>query len=337
LGADSSLEVGVGDFLRFSGNVSNQGAATIDRGEVQFMAGFTNNAIGVQPAPGRITLEDGIARFSQTPTSNAGVINSARGTNNIHGELTNSGTIVVASETVATFHDSVTNSGTINVLPRGNALFLSNLIFTAPGAVLMDVGLNGTTDTSAQIGVNGAVTLGGSLAVSVHGGFTPVLGQMFDLITATGGISGVFSSVSVPPVPGPLGYEIFYNPTSVQMVVIVGGSSTPVPGDYNADSTVDAADYVVWRNTLGQSGSGLAADGNNSGTVDSSDYDVWRANFGNTAGSGSTAPGSAGGFSAAVPEPAACILLGIGGVGIMSVVRRRRLCADDGQRGRRRV
>ena len=46
-------------------------------------------------------------------------------------------------------------------------------------------------------------------------------------------------------------------------------------GDYNRNRTVDAADYVLWRNTLGQSGAGLAADGDNSGTIDSGDYTVW--------------------------------------------------------------
>ena len=54
-------------------------------------------------------------------------------------------------------------------------------------------------------------------------------------------------------------------------------------GDYNASGTVDAADYVVWRNTLGQMGHGLAADGNGNGIVDQADYNVWRANFGRSA------------------------------------------------------
>lgn len=54
-------------------------------------------------------------------------------------------------------------------------------------------------------------------------------------------------------------------------------------GDYNNDGTVDAADYTVWRDTLGQvvlpySG----ADGDGSGIVDAGDYAVWKANFGNT-------------------------------------------------------
>jgi hypothetical protein len=56
-----------------------------------------------------------------------------------------------------------------------------------------------------------------------------------------------------------------------------------LPGDYNRNGEVDAADYLLWRDTLSQSvpvGSG--ADGDNSGVIDTHDYDVWRAQFGNT-------------------------------------------------------
>lgn len=51
-------------------------------------------------------------------------------------------------------------------------------------------------------------------------------------------------------------------------------------GDYNLDGTVNAADYTVWRDSLGQTGADLPADGDNSGTVDTSDYMLWRNNFG---------------------------------------------------------
>ena len=183
--ASATLDVGPGDLMQFNGDVSNQGSATIDDGELRFQAGFTNNAQGILPAPGRISLENGTVRFAETLT-NAGVMSSAHGTNNVHGQITNASTgrIVVASDTVATFHDAVTNSGTITVLPRGNALFLADAIFLGTALLDIGVGLDGTTDTSGQIGIAGSLTLGGSLTVDVHGGFTPTLGQTFDLITA---------------------------------------------------------------------------------------------------------------------------------------------------------
>ncbi len=295
--ASGTLEVGPGDLMQFSGDVSNQGSALIDNGELRFLAGFTNNAQGVLPAPGRISLEDGTVRFAE-PLTNAGVVSSAHGTNNVHGEITNTGTIVVASETVATFHDAVTNSGgTITVLPRGNALFLADVIFTSAALLELGVGLDGTTDTSAQLGVAGSVSLGGSLTVNVHGGFTPTLGQSFDLITSDSGISGTFGSVTVPNIPGMLEYRIIYDPTTVRMVVADETMAT-LPGDFNGDFAVDAADYVVWRNGLGT-------------IFTQDDYDDWRANFGRTFGSGagSTAASASNG---AVPEPESALLLVFG-------------------------
>jgi gluconolactonase len=50
------------------------------------------------------------------------------------------------------------------------------------------------------------------------------------------------------------------------------------PGDYNGDAAVDAADYVVWRNSLGSNDP--IADGNDDGVVDTEDFEHWRANFG---------------------------------------------------------
>jgi len=75
-------------------------------------------------------------------------------------------------------------------------------------------------------------------------------------------------------------------------------------GDYNGNGKVDAADYVVWRNTNGQSvTAGAGADGSGNGSVGPEDYTFWRGKFGLTVGSGSIAMGSA------VPEPAGVVLL----------------------------
>jgi hypothetical protein len=64
------------------------------------------------------------------------------------------------------------------------------------------------------------------------------------------------------------------------------GGAPVIVGDYNANGVVDAADYVLWRKTLGQSGTGLPADGSGNGSIGQEDYDVWAQHFGNTSGSG---------------------------------------------------
>ena len=55
----------------------------------------------------------------------------------------------------------------------------------------------------------------------------------------------------------------------------------PLAGDYNFSGVVDAADYVLWRKTLGSTDD-LRADGDGDADVDQDDYSVWRANFGRT-------------------------------------------------------
>lgn len=89
--------------------------------------------------------------------------------------------------------------------------------------------------------------------------------------------------------------------------------SAGLPGDYNRNLVVDAADYVVWRKTLGTSGVDLPADGNGNFSIDAGDYNVWRQNYGAGGGAGS-------GFlemgTQAVPEPSswnlACWILAAG-------------------------
>lgn len=55
-----------------------------------------------------------------------------------------------------------------------------------------------------------------------------------------------------------------------------------VGGDYNRNTYVDAADYTVWRDKLGQnvSPAGLSADGDANGMIQTADYDYWKVRFG---------------------------------------------------------
>jgi hypothetical protein len=82
---------------------------------------------------------------------------------------------------------------------------------------------------------------------------------------------------------------------------VLNPPSAGVPGDYNANGLVDAADYVIWRKNSGtafQLTNEVA--GTTPGQVTTDDYDAWRARFGNTSGSGLGA--------ASVPEPSAALI-----------------------------
>jgi beta-glucanase (GH16 family) len=98
---------------------------------------------------------------------------------------------------------------------------------------------------------------------------------------------------------------------------------TGLAGDYNKDGIVDASDYTVWRNELGQSGIGLSADGSGNGTVDQADYNMWQTNF------GATSPGAGAGAPSTVPEPSTLFLAAAALVAMIAIARQeqRRRCA----------
>ena len=56
---------------------------------------------------------------------------------------------------------------------------------------------------------------------------------------------------------------------------VISVTGPPLAGDYNHNGIIDVADYTLWRDTLGQSGTGLAADGTGPGGVS----DGWSTNL----------------------------------------------------------
>ena len=87
-------------------------------------------------------------------------------------------------------------------------------------------------------------------------------------------------------------------------------------GDYNDDGLVNAADYTVWRDSYGLTGSVLAADGNGDEVVDAVDYAVWRNNYGAAASPDLKSP------SITVPEPSSALVLAAYLIGVGGVPRR---------------
>ena len=70
-----------------------------------------------------------------------------------------------------------------------------------------------------------------------------------------------------------------------------------VPGDYNNNGVVDAADYVAWRKN---NNTAVTLPNDATPGTSAADYSVWRAHFGQKAGSGSSVVGATSG---AIPEP----------------------------------
>lgn len=91
-------------------------------------------------------------------------------------------------------------------------------------------------------------------------------------------------------------------PGTVKYVTTAG-----VPGDYNGNGVVDAADYTTWRDHLGQTFQlSNEVAGVTPGSVTPEDYTAWKSRF------GSSGSGAALGGNAAVPEPTSvglCLLV----------------------------
>ncbi len=71
--------------------------------------------------------------------------------------------------------------------------------------------------------VNGSAVLAGHLDLDIDGGFVPAVGQSFNLLSASGGLTGTFDSVSTSSMPPGLTFKLNYLPNLVQAEVISGG------------------------------------------------------------------------------------------------------------------
>ncbi len=139
----------------------------------------------------------------------------------------------------------------------------------------------------------------------------------------TSGTSGVF------------GYS--FTPFETQFGIDNFRIEEALAGDYNRDGAVGAADYVLWRKTLGTQSPDLDTVGNppsyavvslgdmrangaisgtcsfnteNCEVINQADHAAWRGNFGDTVS------GSGFGSGGAVPEPASAVLAFLGMAGL---------------------
>jgi hypothetical protein len=205
------------------------------------------------------------------------------GTGSVTGKLQVSGTGQIAPG------DSI---GTLSV--TGNTSF-------SGGSLAVELGATGSPGTSDLLAITGNLTLSGSSALGVSGG---AASGYYTIVTYSGSLSGTFSSITA-------GYAADYSHSGQIRIV-----STPLPGDYNNNGIVDAADYVVWRKA---GATDYLPNDITPGTVNASDYTVWRAHFGQSAGGGSEASAHA-----AVPEPTTLALLMFAAMGVFSRRRSRR-------------
>jgi glucose/arabinose dehydrogenase len=216
---------------------------------------------------------------------------------------------------------TVRSGATVSPGDPSGTLWVNNAFKMESGAAMaLRVGASSVIPGQPQNGVvaiGGTATVAGELDLSFadfgDGVFVPSIGNVIVAVWAAGGITGSFDSINLPELPSTFIWDTHYTLNAIYFTI-----DARLPGDYNGDGVVDAADYTVWRDLRGQRGNTLVADSSGpdgvaDGLVSRWDYFYWKERFGNAqAGSGG---------ASSVPEPASLWLLL---AGILTLCRRRR-------------
>jgi T5SS/PEP-CTERM-associated repeat protein len=208
--------------------------------------------------------------------SNGGVVSATFGLQiGPLGTLTGDGTIIA----------DVSNDGVVAPGTSPGALRVTGSYEqSASGKLKIEIGSPTSFDA---LEATGSMALGGALEVSLIGGYVPSGTRSFDILDWTGTLSGSFASLQLPTLGGSLVWNTSQLYTTGELSVT---GPAGLPGDYNQNGTVDAADFVVWRKGLGTD-------------YTHEDYDVWRSHFSQTSGSSAARYGHRGSGPGASAEP----------------------------------
>ena len=250
-------------------------------------------------------LQIGLGGQATFTVSNGGTVTAGQLTIGALGKLQGSGSI----------NGNVHNSGLVSPGASPGTLLITggDYVQDAMGKLLIELASAGNFDSLQS---TSGSTIDGALEVETLAGYSPTVGDSFEIMHFNGGIFGTFAQTTLPALGSGLAWNVNYLGVAVQLSVI-----SILSGDYNRDGIVDAADYTVWRDTFGQTvAAGTGADGDGNGMIDQADYDNWVLNFGTTVG---TLPGA--GTAAAVPEPPT-FWLAISAIGLFYLGRRVSSC-----------
>lgn len=247
----------------------------------------------------------GLTRLNQQWTvENSGSIELASGILELQGNFYHEGALALTGGSLVLSGDTAgagnfDGSGTVTIdgtLSPGDASIPQSIAENTFGGDVslgenarVNINLAGSaTGEFDVLSIAGTLDLDGDIVVTLPSGadeesnYIPASTDSFVIVTATAGITGTLDNL-VMPTSAPEGFRwaSMLDSTSITLFFETEG----LPGDFNEDGTVDAADYTVWRDGLG---SDYTAD----------DYNVWRANFGS-----SLTVGQSTASVTSVPEP----------------------------------
>jgi T5SS/PEP-CTERM-associated repeat protein len=295
LGAE--IRTHAGNALILGGLLTNAGTVHLDGGELEVLGSVTNT--------GDIAVRDGAVRFLNLSNGSGGQLAAVGGDVDFFGTITNataSSQIVIGGEARAVFHDTVNATiGGFLVMPGAEVLLLENLTMAQSALLSLQLDEGALEQDFSPVEVAGQATLAGELKIQLSGGFAPQLGDSYEVLRATGGLTGTFGVESLPALSGGLEWDVNYAPNTLTLSVVSGPGG--ITADFDGDGDVDGADLVKWEAGFGDSTGAVKGDGdaNGDGDVDGRDFLSWQKEF----GSGPPATPSA----SAVPEPSTALLL----------------------------
>jgi fibronectin-binding autotransporter adhesin len=314
LGTNSASTFANNDNVTFNDTGANTNPINIAPGGVQPNVITVNNSTttyrfsgddikgsSVGGGGGLVLGGTGGVTFDSNYTSAGPIISNKTGAGSVtfNGKITaatsltvNGGTATLAGANTFSGHTTV-NAGTLSVSGANATAGAGDVTVNAGHAAIAAGVLNAIADSATL------TLLGGGTAGTADVGYIDLAAgineQVASLVlgttTFTSGTFGATGSSATNFM------DEYFTGTGIITV------TSSLPGDWNHDGNVNAADYVVWRKDP-------ASNGNDPGG-----YITWRENFGT--------PSSGPGLAASVPEPASTALFGLSLLGMLFWRRRR--------------
>lgn len=219
------------DSLTIDGLVELNGAGRIRTNGTFVLDGTGTIAVGggeVAPQTGDLTLESGLSltvttgqlgRIPFATTIRSTVTSTSTGSTRIFGAPWLLEGSITKENGVLSFGGTGTNSGVIDL--RSSADGNSSSDFTQSSAGTLRLELAGTAGTEfASVTASATANLAGEIEIVLAPGYTPILGDTFDIVVATGGLAGTFDTVTRPAIGGGLSFEVQYLADRVRLVVV---------------------------------------------------------------------------------------------------------------------
>jgi len=247
--------------IRFSSSLFVLGGSLTNNGVLTVNPTVTSATTQLSAA-GNNTIIDGVGEIVlNNTTTRAQLVNSAGNLLTLGSGQTLSGIGRIAAET----HIDGTLSPGLGV---GTITATRPVSISASGGMLCEFNDSGQSDKFTS---TSSVALSGTLEVSFVGGYTASTPEAFEIITATGGVTGRFDQVVGNAPPAPLITRVIYEPTRVR----VGFTCI---GDANLDGATDLNDLNIILTNFGTNSS--LGDLNDDGVVDLNDLNIVLTSFG---------------------------------------------------------